>query len=94
MPKTLLEKVNYLLTIAKTKDFSRDDLKNIETLTSDDSDHPRLGKVFGYSVAEYAIETLKWINEEDIYKSFTKGLDEYKKGRITDLIESRCYQQI
>ena len=69
-------------------------MENIIEMTKETSDHPKLGKVFGYSVDEYAIATLKWLGEEEKFIKCYEELSDYKKRRIDELIDSKCFNEL
>ena len=92
--KSIVDAVNYLLQIAGTGIYSQEDLKRIVDYTSKHTNYMVLGTVFGYSVSDYAIATLKWINNEEtnaMYKKLCSKLSPSRIETINSLIESRMY---
>lgn len=92
----LVEKVKYLFQIAINGLKNEDDVANIIDLSKEHSDYARIGKVFGYSISEYAIATLAWINNSVADKEFKRiynQLSEQRKKRVQELIESKMYLQ-
>ena len=93
----ILQKVMFLLTCAKAKTVSTDDYQLILSYVTQHSNHLVLGKVFGYSISDYAIATLYWIqtNEslEDFDSVFSK-LVEGRKNLVNELIERELYLEI
>ena len=70
------EKVLFLLELAKKGTASESELSKIIEMISAHSDNVTLGRVFGYSVSDYAIATLKWLDSENALSlscSLSKG---------------------
>ena len=94
--KGITEKVDFLLTIAKKGQCSNEEFADILKLLVEHSDKERLGKVFGYSVSDYAIATLAWIGDDKSYAEYNKiytTLDEKRKLDITQLVKEKRYLQ-
>lgn len=92
----ILDKVNYLLGISKNKKYNEEDIKKITLLAKEHSEHMVLGRVFGYSVAEYAIATLKWLDTDRTKKLFNKlymDLGTEQKRNINELINREIYKE-
>ena len=56
-----------------------------------------VGKVFGYSVSDYALATLKWLGDEKstkLFNDFSKDLSDHRKTGLNDLINSKAYLQL
>ena len=56
-----------------------------------------IGKVFGYSVSDYAIASLKWINSAKSITLFNEifySLSEQRQKNIKILIDKKTYLQI
>ena len=93
----ILEKVSFLLQISKSQKCSPNDLQKILLYTKEHSDNAIIGKIFGYSVSDYAIATLKWINSSETEKEFNqifKTLPKSRKAEITELIARKLYNQL
>lgn len=93
---SILYKVNFLFRKALSKEYSEDDLSYIITLCDEHSENMVLGKVFGYSVSDYAFATLKWIGSDECISIFKKHFYKLPKDRqtnINNLIESKLYNQ-
>lgn len=94
--KGIVEKVNYLMQKAISKDCNEVDLKRITSYLEEHSDRPILGKVFGYSVSDYAFAALKWIGSEQtnaIFDEHFATLTQRRKQTIRQLIDSNYYLQ-
>ena len=93
---SILDKVNFLIKKSISKQCNSSELEKIISYTELHSDDLLLGKVFGYSVSDYAFATLKWIGSEKTLKAFektTQGLDESRLSVINDLIDKESYRQ-
>ena len=76
---SLPEKVKFLLISAKNKADDEQTLSVIKSLTGEHSNERVLGKIFGYSVSDYAIASLKWMDTEKSIELFN---EEY--GKLAD----------
>ena len=86
---SLLNKVDFVLTLAAKGEMSENELKCVESFLLEHSDHPRLGRVFGYSVSDYAFASLKWVGTEETKKLFDKYfvmLSTDRRNKINELI--------
>jgi hypothetical protein len=93
----ILDKVYFLLKISKSKRYTQDDLNRILDYTKEHTDSLIIGRVFGYSVSDYAIAVLKWINTDETVSEFNKmihSLPESRRKTISELIKSEVYKQI
>ena len=91
------EKVLFLLELAKKGTASESELSKIIEMMSAQSDNVTLGRVFGYSVSDYAIATLKWLDSENAlleYEKAIRGLSDNRMSAITELITNKPYLQI
>lgn len=91
------EKVLFLLELAKKGAASESELSKIIEMISAHSDNVTLGRVFGYSVSDYAIATLKWLDSENAlleYEKAIRGLSDNRMSAITELITNKPYLQI
>ena len=89
--------VHELLIIAHENVADCDTLEQIAILTKQHSEDLRLGKVFGFSVSEYAFATLKWLSSSDslfLYDKLTKQLSASRKARINELVSSNVYMKL
>lgn len=89
---TLLDKVDFLLTIAKKGSASDEELEEILKLTVEQSKHGRLGRVMGYSVSEYAIATLSWLGETKLFDEMMLGKDLTFSQNVSKLIKWEPYK--
>lgn len=56
-----------------------------------------LGRVFGYSIAEFAIATLKWLDTEKTNKLFNvmyDKLEEEQKNHVKELVTREIYKEL
>lgn len=90
----LLDKVNFLLNIAKNNNCTKDELDTVKELSKEQTDHPRIGRFMGYSVGEYAVATIKWIGENELFSQMYNSLNEVQKLKIDELVEKKIYEQI
>ena len=90
------EKVLFLLELAKKGTASESELSKIIEMISAHSDNVTLGRVFGYSVSDYAIATLKWLDSENALLEYEaiRGLSDNRMSAITELITNKPYLQI
>ena len=87
---SLPDKVNYLISPAKRGNLTKEELKTVEALLSENSGHPRLGRFFGYSISDYAFASLYWLKDERARALFDKHfayLDKKRKENINNLIK-------
>lgn len=56
------DKVEFLLKLSKIGRYEKEELDEVVSYTSLYSENLILGKVFGYSVSDYAFATLFWLN--------------------------------
>lgn len=94
--KSILKKVDYLLNLSINKKYTNEDLNNIIAFTSEHSDNLIIGKVFGYSISEYAFATLKWINDAATLKTYErliKNVSLNERLKIKELVDSNLYLQ-
>jgi hypothetical protein len=92
----ILDKENYCLSLARSSSYSSQDLETIRELSLEHSNHVRLGRVFGYSVSDYALATLKWLNTEEtnlIFDELYSFKSNAQKEEADDLIRSNIYLQ-
>lgn len=93
----ILDKVIYLLTISKTKEYTEEDINIITSLAEEHSEHMVLGRVFGYSIAEFAIATLKWLDTEktnELFNVMYDRLEEEQKNHVKELITREIYKEL
>ena len=92
----ILDKVKFLLSLAQKKRYTQNELDCVKALLTEHSDSMRLGKVFGYSVSDYAFATLSWLSTDETKGLFERGfsqLSEERKRHISQLIEKKLYMQ-
>ena len=94
---SLLEKVQNMLLIAKSGSADESTVNQIADLTTEHSDHTRLGKFFGHSVSDYAFAVLKWLNNPysaEVFNRLFSGLADERKTFINELISQEGYKTI
>ena len=90
----ILDKVKYLLSLPEKSECSSYEIQKAVEMTKEHSNDMVLGRVFGYSVSDYAIATLEWIGTEESRKEFSRifgGLSDRRKIDIANLIEKKLY---
>lgn len=95
--RSLLEKIDFLLTVSKKGTYTQEELQDILALTRERSEHGILGRFMGYSVSDYAIATLYWLGTKETkaeYNALTDGLSDFEKQEICALIEKKPYLQL
>ena len=93
---TILEKVNFILGTVKTHNITPDNLQRIVELSKEHTDNLVLGRVFGWSVSDYAVAALKWIGTDEAQKEYDRIIQSLSKERreeIRELIEREIYKQ-
>ena len=78
------------------KQYTQNELNCVKALLAEHSDTVRLGKVFGYSVSDYAFATLSWLSTDETKELFEREFSKLSKERklhISQLIEKRLYTQ-
>lgn len=91
------DKVYFLLSIAKAGKCAKEELNMIKGMTSEHSTDMILGRVFGYSISDYAIATLKWLNTDDTLREFKLAFDKLssdRKNEISELIARKLYLEL
>lgn len=81
----ILDNVRFLFSIAQKGVCGEDELRIILNMTEEHTDNLILGRVFGYSVSDYAIATLKWIGSDSTLKEFKNIFDKLSKNRQTEI---------
>ena len=92
----ILDKVKFLLSLAHKNQYTKNELDYVEMLVSEHSDNMRLGKVFGYSVSDYALATLSWLSTDETKELFNQNfsqLGEERKLHVSQLIDKKLYLQ-
>lgn len=92
----ILDKVRFLMSIAQKKQYTKNELDSLKALLTEHSDSMRLGKVFGYSVSDYALATLSWLSTDETKRLFDHNfsqLSEERKQHISQLIDKKLYLQ-
>lgn len=93
----ITDKISFLFEKSKSGQCSYDELQRIMEYTSQHSNDMVLGRFFGYSVSDYAIASLKWINTPDSIKNFNdvfESLPKERKQEISILISKKLYLQV
>ena len=88
---SILDKVNFLLAIAKKGNCTGEELNEIVSMVPEHTDGMVLGRVFGYSVSDYAIATLKWLDKDKEFESAMADLQDGRENDIQTLITSKIY---
>lgn len=88
------DKVIYMLNLAKNGNAKRDDIENLKEFAGENSNDIVLGKVNGYSISHYAIATLYWLGEFELYKEFIKDVNSNERWCIENLIKSEVHKSI
>lgn len=88
------DKVIYMLNLAKSGNAKREDIEILKEFAKENSNDVILGKVNGYSISDYAIVTLYWLGQFELYKEFIKDIDINEKWCIENLIKSEIYKSI
>ena len=92
----VVEKVNYLIKKSISKKYDDNDIKLIVSYLDEHSEYAILGRVFGYSVSEYAFAALKWIGTKQtvsLFEKYYNRLSEERKKTVNELIQSDLYLQ-
>jgi len=95
--KGIGQKVYELLKISTERIVSNDVIDEIAAMTTQHSNDLRLGKVFGYSVSEYAFAALKWINNtysNGLYDKLIEPISDERKWRVSELVVSEPHKSI
>ena len=91
----MIDKIKYMMSIVKSNDYNSEDFQKICSFVSEVSNYARRGKLFGYSISDFALATLKWMNTDESIKIFNSEYsiikDENRKSMIDELIESKMY---
>ena len=94
--KTILEKVDFILRTVIDHSINPEKISVILDYTKEHSDNLVLGRVFGWSVSDYAIAALKWLNTEETNVAFDRifsELSDQRKNEVNELIERKIYTQ-
>ena len=94
LPNSIVDKVNFLLALAKKGEYGEDELKTVLSMTGEHTDNKILGRVFGYSVSDYALAALKWLGTDETAKAFQSiydKLDVVRREEINQLISEKPY---
>ena len=93
----ITDKISFLFDKAKSGHCSSSELQTIKDYTAQHSNDMVIGRFFGYSVSDYAIASLRWINTSDSLKLFYEVfnmLPEERKYEIKTLIDMKPYLQV
>lgn len=90
----LFDKVRYICKIANANGCTQEQKEDLLALVKEHSNEERLGKVFGFSVSDFAIACFKWIGDEDEFNNLVISLDENRKLIIQELVASNMYTQL
>ncbi|MGN0541896.1 MAG: hypothetical protein ACI4JG_00445 [Acutalibacteraceae bacterium] len=92
----ILDKVRFLLSLAQKNQYTKNELEAVTALLSEHSESMRLGKVFGYSVSDYAFATLSWLSTDEtkeLFDCYYSQLSAERKQTISQLIDNKLYLQ-
>ena len=87
--KCILDKVYFLLSISKSGECTDKQLEEIKMMVSEHTEGMVIGRVFGYSVSDYALAALKWIGTDETLREFKVLFDNLpyvRKNEIKELI--------
>lgn len=93
---SILAKVDYIMQAVLKKDDSSECLQNLRSLSKEHTDDMVLGRVFGWSISDYAIAALKWINTDLTNTMFADEFDslpDNRKPEVLVLIAKELYKQ-
>ncbi len=93
----ITDKISFLFEKAKAGHCSYDEMQQIKEYTVQHSNDMIIGRFFGYSVSDYAIASLKWINTTESLSLFNEvfsPLSDNRKKEINELIEKKLYLQV
>lgn len=93
---SILAKVDYIIQAVLKKDDSPDCLRNLLSLSKEHTNDMVRGRVFGWSVSDYAIASLKWINTVRSNSMFDEVFESLPVGRrqeVNELIAKEIYKQ-
>jgi hypothetical protein len=96
MEEGLLDKIRYIMEIAKKGTCSDAELEKLMIYSLQHSDNAILGRFFGYSVSDYAIACMKWVNTVEAQEAFNvkmKNIPEHRKKDIEKLISTKIYEE-
>ncbi len=91
---SIVDKVDYLLSIAKNGEYNDKDIKTITEMSKEHTNNQILGRVFGYSVSDYALAVLSWLGTKETLTIFDAAFHKLPKVRqqeINNLITSKKY---
>lgn len=91
---SILDKVNFLLSVAKKGECTDKDLMTISSLSKEHTDNLIIGRVFGYSVSDYALATLKWLNTKEsneAYDGLAMGIPKDRRSEVDELVSKKLY---
>ena len=94
---TFLDKIKYMLYLARDKKYKDEDITLLEEYANEHSNNLVLGRFMGYSISDYALATLRWLNTEktiNIFNRLFDGLDAQRKNEVSELISSEAYLNI
>ena len=95
--ESILDKVLFLFNKSKEQDYTKEEYERILSYTNEHTDGLVVGRVFGYSISDYAIATLKWIGKPETiskYLDILRTLPENRKKEVTELVSKKLYEQI
>jgi len=94
--KSLLDKVSFIFKTVKNHNTAPEALDMLMKYTKEHTDDMVLGRFFGYSVSDYSIAALKWLNTEDTNLNFEriiKSLPSQRQHEINELVSKELYKQ-
>jgi hypothetical protein len=93
---SIIDKVNFIMLKSKSGNYTAEELETIISYVPLHSTDLVLGRVFGYSISDYAIASLKWIGTDEtieLYNNFIKAISPDRIDSIRRLIDSKPYLQ-
>ena len=91
------EAVMRLLIAARDKDSSESTPRSIAAMLPWHSERPVPGRVFGYSVSDYAFAALYWIGTPrslQLYHAEIAQISEKRRAEVEELISRNTYLQL
>lgn len=97
MAVSILEKIRYMLELAGKKEYSKKDIVSLKGYAEDHSNNAVIGRFMGYSISDYALATLYWLDSKESKEEFEKiydNLQAERKKEIDSLIRTNAYLQL
>ncbi len=94
--KSLLDKISFIFETVKKHNTTPEVLGILMKYTKEHTDDMVLGRFFGYSVSDYSIAALKWLNTKDTdleFERIIESLPSQRQLEINELISKELYKQ-